>query len=94
LKKKTYNFIDMVGQLRFQKRWAHSPRVPETSVLGHMLIVAILSYLISLERRACPQRASNNYFAGLFHDLPEVLTRDIISPIKRSVEGWMTSSKK
>jgi putative hydrolases of HD superfamily len=87
LKKKTYNFIDMVGQLRFQKRWAHSPRVPETSVLGHMLIVAILSYLISLERKACPQRASNNYFAGLFHDLPEVLTRDIISPIKRSVEG-------
>jgi putative hydrolases of HD superfamily len=87
LKKKTYNFIDMVGQLRFQKRWAHSPRVPETSVLGHMLIVAILSYLISLERQACPQRASNNYFAGLFHDLPEVLTRDIISPIKRSVEG-------
>ena len=87
LKKKTYNFIDMVGQLRFQKRWAHSPRVPETSVLGHMLIVAILSYLISLELKACPQRACNNYLAGLFHDLPEVLTRDIISPIKRSVEG-------
>ena len=29
----------------------------------------------------------NNYFTGLFHDLPEVLTRDIISPVKRSVEG-------
>lgn len=87
LKKKTYNFIDLVGQLRFQKRWAHSPRVPETSVLGHMLIVAILSYLISLELKAYPQRARNNFFAGLFHDLPEILTRDIISPIKRSVEG-------
>ena len=24
---------------------------------------------------------------GLFHDLPEVLTRDIISPVKRSVPG-------
>jgi len=24
---------------------------------------------------------------GLFHDLPEVLTRDIISPVKKSIEG-------
>ena len=87
LRKKAYNFIDMVGQLRFQKRWAQSPRTPETSVLGHMLIVAILSYLCSLEIDACGRRLCNNFFAGLFHDLPEVLTRDIVSPVKRSIEG-------
>ena len=87
LKRKTYDFIDLVGQLRFQKRWAHSPRIPETSVLGHMLIVAIFSYLISLEMRTCSRRACNNFFTGLFHDLPEILTRDIISPIKRNVGG-------
>lgn len=80
-------FINMVGQLRFQQRWAQSPRVPETSVLGHMLIVAILAYLCSIDIAACDQRACNNYLAGLFHDLPEVLTRDIISPVKSSVEG-------
>ncbi len=87
LGKKTYNFLDLVGQLRFQQRWAHSPRLPETSVLGHMLVVAMLSYLCSIELGACKRRVCNNYFTGLFHDLPEVLTRDIISPIKRSVEG-------
>jgi putative hydrolase of HD superfamily len=87
LSKKTSNFIDLVGQLRFQQRWAQSPRVPETSVMGHMLIVAILSYLCSVEMDACDLRLCNNYFAGLFHDLPEVLTRDIISPVKRSVTG-------
>ena len=47
----------------------------------------MLSYLFSLEINACPKRAVNNYFTGLFHDLPEVLTRDIISPVKRSIEG-------
>jgi len=52
-----------------------------------MLIVAVLSYLFSLEIGACPKRCFNNYFTGLFHDLPEVLTRDIISPVKRSIEG-------
>jgi putative hydrolase of HD superfamily len=87
LGKKTKNFMDLVGQLRFQQRWAQSPRVPETSVMGHMLVVAILSYLCSLELGACEKRVVNNYFGGLFHDLPEVLTRDIISPVKKSVEG-------
>jgi putative hydrolase of HD superfamily len=81
------NFIDLCGQLRFQSRWAHVHRIPRTSVLGHLLFVALLSYLFSLKIRACPQRCVNNYFTGLFHDLPEVLTRDIISPVKSSVEG-------
>jgi len=81
------DFIDICGQLRFQIRWSHVHRVPKTSVLGHMLIVAMLSYLSSLQIKADKQRCMNNYFTGLFHDLPEVLTRDIINPIKRSVEG-------
>ncbi|MDW7650837.1 MAG: HD domain-containing protein [Bacillota bacterium] len=87
LGKKTSHFMDLVGQLRFQQRWAQTPRIPETSVMGHMLIVAMLSYLSSIELDACDQRIINNYFAGLFHDLPEVLTRDIVSPVKRSVQG-------
>lgn len=87
LYKKSYHFIDLCGQLRFQQRWAQTPRIPKTSVLGHMLIVAILSYLCSLQLKACNRRLYNNYFAALFHDIPEALTRDIASPVKRSVEG-------
>lgn len=87
LGQQTFGFVDLCGQLRFQQRWAQSPRIPKTSVLGHMLIVAMLSYLCSLQIEACPQRMYNNYFTALFHDFPEVLTRDIVSPIKSSVEG-------
>lgn len=76
------SFIDMCGELRFQIRWSHLPRLPRTSVLGHMLIVAMLSYLFSLEMKSCESRCINNYFTGLFHDFPEILTRDIISPVK------------
>lgn len=81
------NFVDLCGELRFQIRWSHLHRVPRTSVLGHMLIVAILAYLFSLEIKACNKRRINDYFTGLFHDLPEVLTRDILDPVKRSVVG-------
>ncbi len=87
LGKKSFGFVDLCGQLRFQQRWAQSPRLPKTSVLGHLLIVAMFSYFFSVEIGACPKRLYNNYFCALFHDLPEVLTRDIISPIKTSVEG-------
>lgn len=80
-------FTSLLGELRFQQRWSRSPRIPETSVIGHMLIVAILSYLCSCETKACPERITNNFLAGLFHDIPEVLTRDIVSPVKNSVEG-------
>lgn len=87
LDRKIGQFVNYVGQLRFQQRWAQSPRVPETSVMGHMLIVGILGYVLSVEIGACERRICNNYFTGLFHDLPEVLTRDIVSPVKRSVAG-------
>lgn len=78
------NFIDLFGQLRFQLRWAQLPRVPKTSVLGHSMMVAALSYFFARENKACPKRLYNNFYGGLFHDLPEAVTRDIISPVKRS----------
>lgn len=87
LKGKSSKFIDLVGQLRFQKRWAQSPRVPETSVMGHVLLVAIMGYFCAVQLKASDERLVGDFLCGLFHDLPEVLTRDIISPVKRSVEG-------
>lgn len=86
-KEKVSDFIDLCGQLRFQIRWGQIPRVPRTSVLGHMLLVAVFVYLFSRDVEACPRRLYNNFFGALFHDLPEVSTRDILSPIKKSVEG-------
>ncbi len=87
LNKKLSRFVDLSGRLRFQKRWAQTPRIPETSVLGHMLIVAIFSYFYSRKIDACEKRLENNFFCALFHDLPEALTKDIITPVKYSVSG-------
>ncbi|WP_240328936.1 HD domain-containing protein [Helicobacter suis] len=77
----------MFGQLRFQKRWSQTPRVPQTSVLGHALFVALCAFLLSFDLKSCVQMRVNHFLGGLFHDLPEVLTRDIISPIKHGVLG-------
>lgn len=80
--RKLRDFIRVCGQLRWQIRWSHTYRVPETSVLGHMLIVAILTYLLKRNDYTDPTLMYNNFFTALFHDLPEALTRDVIRPVK------------
>ncbi len=83
----TFGFIDLIGQLRFQQRWARTPRIPKTTVLGHSLLVANMIYLCDVDRNASDRQIYTNYYTALFHDLPEVLTKDVISPIKENVAG-------
>jgi putative hydrolase of HD superfamily len=85
--KDTFDFIDLCGQLRFQKRWARVPRIPQTSVLGHMLIVANMMFLHDTDIGSDDDSIYYNYFTALFHDIPEVLTKDVITPIKTSIDG-------
>ncbi|OEG70522.1 HAD family hydrolase [Candidatus Endomicrobiellum trichonymphae] len=87
INKKYYGFLDLCGQLRFQQRWAQAFRIPKTTVLGHMLTVAIFAYLLSMEINASDRRIYNNFYSSLFHDLPEILTKDIIKPVKSSIVG-------
>jgi len=83
----TFNFVDLIGQLRFQQRWARTPRIPKTAVLGHSLLVANTMYLYDLDKGVSDRQIYNDYYTGLFHDLPEVLTKDVITPIKVNVSG-------
>ncbi|MDR2616907.1 MAG: HD domain-containing protein [Endomicrobium sp.] len=87
INRKYYGFLDLCGQLRFQQRWAQAFRIPKTTVLGHMLTVAIFAYLLSMEMNVSNTRKYNNFYSSLFHDLPEILTKDIVSPVKSSIPG-------
>lgn len=81
------DFINLVGQLRFQQRWVRTPRIPKTTVLGHSLIVADSMFLHDLDCDVDERQIYNDFYTGLFHDIPEVLTKDVISPIKENVSG-------
>ena len=80
-------FVDLIGQLRFQQRWTRIPRMPQTTVLGHSLMVAIMVYLNDLDKGVTGRQVYNDYYTALFHDLPEVLTKDVITPVKVNVHG-------
>ena len=85
-KQRPYEFLLVIEKLRFQTRWNQTPRVPKTSVLGHSFFTAVFTLLLSRNSgvEMCSERLFNNYFSALFHDLPEAVTRDIISPVKQA----------
>ena len=87
-KQRPYEFLLKTEQLRFQRRWNQTPRVPNTSVIGHSYFVAVLTFLLSRQNpvKLCQKRIFNNFFSALFHDLPEAVTRDIISPVKQATD--------
>jgi len=87
-RQKEFDLILKIEQLRFQTRWNQTPRVPGTSVLGHCFYVAIMTLLLGRESNhtMCERRVINNFFSALFHDLPESVTRDIISPVKQATD--------
>ena len=93
---KPFDFLMKIEQLRFQTRWNQTPRVPATSVLGHCFYVAIMTMLLGRESNPhmCKRRIINNFFSALFHDLPESVTRDIISPVKQATNGLPNIVKK
>lgn len=93
---KSFDFLLKIEQLRFQTRWNQTPRVPQTSVLGHCFYVAIMTLILGRESnpKMCERRVVNNYFSALFHDLPESVTRDIISPVKQATDELPNIVKK
>ncbi len=95
-RQKEFDFLLKIEQLRFQTRWNQTPRVPATSVLGHCFFVAIMTLLLGRETNPdmCERRVVNNFFSALFHDLPESVTRDIISPVKQATDALPNIVKK
>lgn len=93
---RSYDLLLKIEQLRFQVRWNQTPRVPKTSVLGHCFFVAILTLLLCRDCgvKMSDKRVINNFFTGLFHDLPEAVTRDIISPVKQATDELPNIVKK
>ncbi len=85
-KEEAYKLIIEIEKLRFQIRWNQSPRIPSTSVLGHSYFVSLLTLLMCYDLNLSEQRLYTNFFGGLFHDLPEAVTRDIISPVKGATD--------
>ncbi|HPE67765.1 MAG TPA: HD domain-containing protein, partial [Thermotogota bacterium] len=72
-------------------RWNQHNRHVQTSVAGHTFFVVFVSVLlhgIAHQQGVSALRLENVLLKALFHDVPESITGDIISPTKRRVPGF------
>lgn len=83
-----------ISKLRHQNRWAVNLPNVKCSVLAHLFDTAVLAYWMSLEENFNNQNlAAQRFFMGIFHDLAEVWTKDIPSPIKDRIPGFRAATE-
>ena len=89
-----YNLFRKLSKLRNQNRWATSCYNVECSVLGHLFDTAVFAYLMALDEREFDEEyATRMFFMGIFHDIAEVWTKDIPSPIKDRISGFRKATE-
>lgn len=103
------HYFAVIRCLKDLRRWNQVNRSVQTSVLGHTFVVAALAWMqcwmheqtigrhASLPPEAFTPRA---VLMALFHDVPEGMTGDVITPVKETIarewdwETWSRVEKK
>lgn len=92
---KIFKLLLKISKLRNQNRWAVQSYLVNCSVLGHLFDTAVLAYFIGLEYFESNEKIATKLFhMGIFHDLAEVWTSDVPSPIKDRIPNFREATEK
>lgn len=91
--KKLQEYFVTIKRLKYLRRWNSINRVNPSSVLAHTYLVAVLAIVLCwLEEKQIrsigadwTQFQYRVVLRALFHDLPESLTGDVITPVKDQI---------
>lgn len=81
-------YLLVIHRLASSYRWNRTPRKYPVSVLSHTYIVTFFTYLIARERWYDDITLEDMLLTALYHDIPEAITGDIITPTKKAVP-WL-----
>lgn len=80
-----YNFFAMHSRMKYINRWALMRKTSEENISQHSNDVAAIAHALALLKNLRyggnlnPERAA---FLGLYHDMPEIITGDMPTPVK------------
>ncbi len=83
----TERYLLVIHRLASSFRWNRSVRRYPVSVLSHTYIIAFFSYLLGHDTSLSDDDITDMLLTAFFHDIPEAITGDIITPTKKSVPG-------
>jgi len=82
-------YLSHIFRLSYAMRWNQHQRNIPVSVMSHKVIVAFLTYVLAVVEN---HHGGNNdvnamLYRAIYHDVPEVITGDIVTPTKKAVPG-------
>lgn len=88
---KYLKYLSHIRRLSHCMRWNQQSRIFPISVMSHLVLITFLTYVLVM--------IENNHGEGydmtemllraLYHDIPEAITGDIITPTKKAVPGFV-----
>lgn len=80
----------LLGMRRLQSsyRWNSMRRRYPISVMSHLFMISFIAYIIGNIEGKSRQEITHMMMVGLFHDIPEAITGDIVTPTKKAIEGF------
>lgn len=81
-------YLMSVRRLQSSFRWNRMRRSHPVSVMSHLFFIFYISYLIGNIEGLSPESVTDMMTTALFHDIPEAITGDVITPTKRAVPGF------
>ena len=83
-------YLAHIYRLSFSMRWNQYQRTAPISVMSHKVVVVYLSYIIATVGNEYKEDndLKEMMLRAIYHDVPEVITWDIITPTKKAVPGF------
>jgi putative hydrolases of HD superfamily len=81
-------YLLVIHRLASSYRWNRSVRKYPVSVLSHTYLITFFTYLIARREGYDDTTLEDMLLTALYHDIPEAITGDIITPTKKAVP-WL-----
>lgn len=79
-------YFQAITRLKYIRRWNNTNRFMSSSVLGHTYVVSVLTLILSLAEKKDVNFIRDALLKAMFHDVPESMTGDIITPVKEELK--------
>lgn len=84
-------YLAHIYRLSYSMRWNQYQRSTPISVMSHKVVVAYIAYVIGMigNDHGEDNDIEDMLMRAIYHDVPEVITGDIITPTKKAVPGFV-----
>lgn len=80
-------FLLSIRRLQSALRWNRLKRAYPVSVMSHLFIVSVISFVLFRSEKRSDAETAEALLRSLYHDVPETITGDIITPTKKATPG-------